>query len=234
MEPPVTVPGARRAGQVLDVSRVATIIDRGVRGLAKTRAHWHAPVSDRRTKDRLTDGQRAFNRLQAGLRTLVEQAIGQLANAWSLRRWRGLPYRVWEVFRDRRRAGLPGPLAPPGPNVNKHHEHPHWMDRLPCDGGWFASGEQPTRPRRRAGQADGGDGASMTGYPTQLAEAAALAGGQGEVDAGDAQQGSDQAVRSGLDARPPGPLDGMVPSLVPATRGAGREGRDGNTHGAGA
>jgi hypothetical protein len=86
-------------GQVLDVSGVAIIIDRGFRGLAKTREHWHAPVGDRRTKDRLTDGQRGFNHLQAGLRALVEQAIGHLANAWSLRRWRGLLYRVREVFR---------------------------------------------------------------------------------------------------------------------------------------
>jgi hypothetical protein len=78
---------------------VATIIDPGFRGLAKTRAHWHAPVGDRRTKDRLTDGQRAFNRLQAGLRAPVEQAIGQLATAWSLRRWRGLLYRVRDVYR---------------------------------------------------------------------------------------------------------------------------------------
>jgi hypothetical protein len=33
------------------------------------------------------------------LRALVEQAIGHLANAWSLRRWRGLLYRVRDVFR---------------------------------------------------------------------------------------------------------------------------------------
>jgi len=30
---------------------------------------------------------------------LVEQSIAHLANAWSLRRWRGLLYRVQEVFR---------------------------------------------------------------------------------------------------------------------------------------
>jgi hypothetical protein len=84
---------------VLDASGVATIIDRGFRGLAKPRQHWHAPVGDRRTKDRLTGGQRAFNRLQAGLRALVEQSIAHLANAWSLRRWRGLLYRVRDVYR---------------------------------------------------------------------------------------------------------------------------------------
>src|SRR6266702_4126197 len=35
----------------------------------------------------------------AGLRALVEQSIAHLANAWSLRRWRGLLYRVRDVFR---------------------------------------------------------------------------------------------------------------------------------------
>jgi hypothetical protein len=83
----------------LDQVEVASLLDRGFRGLAKTREHWHAPVGDRRTKDQLTDAQRAFNRLQAGLRALVEQTIAHLANAWALRRWRGLLYRVRDVFR---------------------------------------------------------------------------------------------------------------------------------------
>jgi hypothetical protein len=86
-------------GGVLDAAGVATILDRGFRGMAKDREHWHAPVGDRRTKDWLTDRQRAFNRRQAGLRALVEQAVGHLANAWALRRWRGLLYRVRAVFR---------------------------------------------------------------------------------------------------------------------------------------
>jgi hypothetical protein len=86
-------------GGVLDAAGVATILDRGFRGMAKDREHWHAPVGDRRTKDWLTDRQRAFNRRQARLRALVEQAIGHLANAWALRRWRGLLYRVRAVFR---------------------------------------------------------------------------------------------------------------------------------------
>ena len=58
-----------------------------------------APVGRPASKDRLSDGQRAFNRVPAGLRALVEQAIGHLASAWALRRWRGLLYRVREVFR---------------------------------------------------------------------------------------------------------------------------------------
>jgi hypothetical protein len=78
-----------RLDGVLDDVGVVGLLDRGFRGLAKPRQHWHAPVGDRRTKERLTDGQRAYNRLQAGLRALVEQSIGHLANAWSLRRWRG-------------------------------------------------------------------------------------------------------------------------------------------------
>jgi hypothetical protein len=85
--------------QVLDEVEVPSLLDRGFRGLAKTREHCHAPVGDRRTKDRLTGAQRTFNRLQAGLRALVEQSIAHLAGAWALRRWRGLLYRVREVFR---------------------------------------------------------------------------------------------------------------------------------------
>jgi hypothetical protein len=85
--------------QVLDDIEVASPLDRGFRGLARAREHWHAPVGDRRTKDRLSDAQRTFNRLQAGLRALVEQAIAHLAGAWALRRWRGLLCRVRDVYR---------------------------------------------------------------------------------------------------------------------------------------
>jgi DDE superfamily endonuclease len=84
---------------LLDDTAVASLLDRGFRGMAKLRQHWHPPVGDRRTKDRLSDQERTYNRAQAGLRALVEQAIGHLANAWALRRWRGLLYRVRDVFR---------------------------------------------------------------------------------------------------------------------------------------
>jgi hypothetical protein len=86
-------------GEVLDATEVVTLIDRGFRGLAKTRTPWHAPIGDRRTIDRLTEPERAYNRCQAGLRALVEQSIGHLAGAWSLRRWRGLLFRVRDVYR---------------------------------------------------------------------------------------------------------------------------------------
>jgi DDE superfamily endonuclease len=85
--------------QALDSVEVASLLDRGFRGLARAREHWHAPVGDRRTIDRLSDAQRAYNREQAGLRALVEQSIAHLATAWALRRWRGLLYRVRDVFR---------------------------------------------------------------------------------------------------------------------------------------
>jgi hypothetical protein len=85
--------------QVLDDVEVVSLLDRGFRGLAKAREHWHTPVGDRRTKDRFTEGQRVFNRVQAGLRALVEQAIGHLANAWALRRWWGLLYRLRDIYR---------------------------------------------------------------------------------------------------------------------------------------
>jgi DDE superfamily endonuclease len=86
-------------GEVLDSVEVTSLLDRGFRDMAKLREHWHAPVGDRRTIDRLTPQQRAYNRLQAGLRALVEQSIAHLAGAWALRRWRGLLHRVRDVYR---------------------------------------------------------------------------------------------------------------------------------------
>ena len=83
----------------LDGAEIASLLDRGFRGMAKPREHWHAPLGDRRTIDRLSDAQRAYNRLQAGLRALVEQSIAHLANAWALRRWRGLLYRLRDIYR---------------------------------------------------------------------------------------------------------------------------------------
>jgi hypothetical protein len=49
--------------------------------------------------DRLSDAQRAFKRVQAGLRALVEQAIAHLANAWGLRRWRRLLDHIRDIYR---------------------------------------------------------------------------------------------------------------------------------------
>jgi hypothetical protein len=86
-------------GAALDGAEIASLLDRGFRGMAKPREHWHAPLGDRRTIDRLSDAQRAYNRLQAGLRALVEQSIAHLANAWALRRWRGLLHRLRAIYR---------------------------------------------------------------------------------------------------------------------------------------
>jgi hypothetical protein len=68
--------------------------DLGAQGRIQPSAHFVG-----REQDRLTDAQQDYNRLQAGLRALVEQSIAHLANAWALRRWRRLLYRVRDVFR---------------------------------------------------------------------------------------------------------------------------------------
>jgi hypothetical protein len=53
--------------------------------MAKAHAHWHVPIGDRRTIGRLTDGQRAYNRVQAGCvrwwssRSPIWQAPGHCA-----------------------------------------------------------------------------------------------------------------------------------------------------------
>jgi hypothetical protein len=52
--------------EVLDASGVASLLDRGFRGMAKRREHWHAPIGDRRTKDRLSDAQRAYTAARPG------------------------------------------------------------------------------------------------------------------------------------------------------------------------
>jgi DDE superfamily endonuclease len=86
-------------GEVLDAAEVATILDRGFRASPSRASTGTRRSGTAGPRTRLTGEQRAFNRVQAGLRALVEQAIGHLANAWALRRWRGLLYRVREVYR---------------------------------------------------------------------------------------------------------------------------------------
>jgi hypothetical protein len=91
---------------VLDAASVAAILDRGFRGMARPCEHWHAPLGDRRTKDRLTDGQRAFNRCQAGLRALVEQTIAHLSlHPKKLTENLALSARIGYVEYDRRSQG---------------------------------------------------------------------------------------------------------------------------------
>jgi hypothetical protein len=109
----LTLSGLER---VLDTAGVTSLLDRGFRGLTRLGEHWHAPVGDRRTKDRLSDGQRAFNRCQTKLRLLVEQAIGHLAT----------PGRCGAAARLLYRSGVsPRPPAPSsaragGPTGSRH------------------------------------------------------------------------------------------------------------------
>jgi DDE superfamily endonuclease len=84
-------------GEVLDTSGVASLLDRGFRAwprIASTGIPRSGPAAPRIG----SDTQRAYNRCQAGLHALVEQSIGHLANAWSLRTWRGRFYRLRDVF----------------------------------------------------------------------------------------------------------------------------------------
>jgi len=120
--------------EVLDDVEVASLLDRGFRGLAKTREHWHAPVGDRRTIDRLSDAQRAYNRLQAGLRA------GGAVDRPSRQRLVAAPLARAAVpgpgrLPGRRRARLPWPLAPPGPHMRRERS---W--NLVALGGLRASG----------------------------------------------------------------------------------------------
>lgn len=65
------------------------LVDRGFRGLAvDTGVNVYAPVGTRRDRERLTERQRAHNRLHAQLRAAVERAIAHLAGAGAFRRWR--------------------------------------------------------------------------------------------------------------------------------------------------
>jgi hypothetical protein len=62
----------------------------GALACADRRPAHHRPAHRRRTR---------LQPLPGGLRALVEQSIGHLAGAWSLRRWRGLLVRVRDVYR---------------------------------------------------------------------------------------------------------------------------------------
>jgi hypothetical protein len=73
--------------EVLDGAEVVSLLNRGFRGTTKGRDHWHAPVGDRRTRDRLSHTQRPFNRVQAGVHCGAgDQAPGQRVGAASLAR----------------------------------------------------------------------------------------------------------------------------------------------------
>jgi hypothetical protein len=74
--------------EALDDIEVASLLDRGFRGRAKTREHWHAPVGDRRTIDRLTQG--------SGPTTACRQGCV---------RWSSSPSRIWPT-RGRCAAGV--------------------------------------------------------------------------------------------------------------------------------
>jgi hypothetical protein len=156
-------------GAVLDATGVTALVDRGFRGMAKARARWHAPIGDRRTNDQRTPAERDHNRLQAGLRALVEQAIGHLANAWTLRRWRGLLNPGPGPLPGRRGADLPRPMDPPHPDMNEASGHP----RVPEDRDPGGRGHRvPRRPRPGVAAGTGDEPPLSSGLPGQRSRAA--------------------------------------------------------------
>jgi hypothetical protein len=83
---------------VLDATGVSALVDRGPRDGQGPRALARADRGPTH-QDQRTPAERDHNHLQAGLRAPVEQAIGHLANAWTLRRLRGPLYWVRDVYR---------------------------------------------------------------------------------------------------------------------------------------
>jgi hypothetical protein len=154
----------------LDAADVASLLDRGFRGLAKAREHWHAPVGDRRTIDRLTQGQRASNREQAGLRALAgagdrppghRLGAAPLAGAAGPRPGR-LPGRC--------RAGLPRPLAPPGPRMTEASRTPSLRLRTLRHLSRLSSRAAGARPQCDPGQRSSSS-ATSTALPGEPAQA---------------------------------------------------------------
>jgi hypothetical protein len=133
---------------VLDGVEVTSLLDRGFRGMAKAREHWHAPVGDRRTIDRLTQQQRALQPPASSAACpggTVDRPPRQRLGAAPLART-AVP-RPGRLPR-RRRAHLPWPLAAPGTHVKKHHGHSHWQSGRCNSPGRNATGRtvDPTRP----------------------------------------------------------------------------------------
>jgi hypothetical protein len=106
--------------RVLDAAEVAGLVDRGFRGMAKGGDHWHAPVGDRRTKDRLTgeSGRSTACRRAAGAGGAVDRASGQRLGAASLARAGGPGA---GCLAGRRRAGLPRPVAASATHLSRQH-----------------------------------------------------------------------------------------------------------------
>jgi DDE superfamily endonuclease len=119
----------------LDNVEVVSLLDRGFQGMAKDREHWHAPVGDRHAP---STGSATPSGPTTACRRACERwwnSRRHLAGAWSLRRWRGLLYRVRDVFRAAGcgRADLPGPLAVPGPHMTRASRTPSF-DQEPAPG----------------------------------------------------------------------------------------------------
>src|SRR4029453_2694505 len=71
----------------------------GSGGWPMSREHWHAPVGTAAPSTASPTPSGPTTVWRQGCARVVEQAIAHLAGAWALRRWRGLLYRVRDVYR---------------------------------------------------------------------------------------------------------------------------------------
>jgi hypothetical protein len=113
---------------VLDGAAVACLLDRGFRGLAKTRALARAgrgPPHQGPPQRRPTGVQPPAGKAARAGRA-VDRPLGQRLGAAPLA---GAAVPDPGRLPGRRRADLPRPLAAPSPHLNEHHGHPHWQCR---------------------------------------------------------------------------------------------------------
>ena len=104
----------------LDGVEVVSLLDRGFRGLAKTREHWHTPAGDRRTRDRPTHRWAAGAQPSSGGAARAGGAVG----CPSGQRVGAAPLAGAAVPSPGRLPGrwctdLSSPLAPPGARRTK-------------------------------------------------------------------------------------------------------------------
>jgi hypothetical protein len=83
----------------LDEVEVVSLLDRGFRGLAKARAHWHAPVVTGAPKTSSPTGSEPTTASRPGCGHWSSRRSAILATPGRCAAGRGLLYRIRDVFR---------------------------------------------------------------------------------------------------------------------------------------
>ena len=94
------------------------------------------------------------------------------------------------------------------------------LQRLPGEGGWLASGQDPADDGGGQGEADDGDGEVQEGHPAEGTQVVVVAGDQGEVGTGGAEHDTEQGERTAGGGDDP-------------DQRAAKQGRQDDRHGAG-